>query len=303
MSRGAFVTGLMISGLLHFSLLRASMPTATNPAAQQPPLRAPVRETELAKLPEPPPPPEETALPQEPKQPVDPPAQAPAEPQKVAEVPPPPPPLEPEPAPEPSPSVPEPERVETALDSPPPEPELTKMVEMDAPAPEELAQSRGDVAGRQDVPPRPPAPELRVDWGDEQTAVETLRVGKMKLAVLRSASPRPVISSQANLTENRWRREAYRPEITVRYSNRLRVVDDVPAFQRVRRELDLQHDERLVVLLPTEVERMLQSAELAAAFERGMDMESVSRFGGRFTTQGSALSFEITRVQSRSIQE
>jgi len=74
----------------------------------------------------------------------------------------------------------------------------------------------------------------------------------------------------------------------------------VPAFHRARRQLNVRGDERLVVLVPTRIERLLESRQLTTAFERGLGLERVRRFGGRFIQNESDIGFEITRVQVRS---
>ncbi len=301
MSRRAFLIGLLISALLHFSLLRCSGPTPAANNDAEAPLIAKVMETEL---PEP-----EQPEQQQPKQPKQP--EKPAQPEQ--EAPPPPEPATPEqepPTPEPAP---QPDSPEPPAAPEPPEPTAPEKPAEPEPAPESAdleriaeaepaasMESEGDFRGRVDAPERPPAPELRIDWGSESVAIETLRTGDMKLAILKDAEPRPIITSEARRDDDRWTRTPYRGGVRTRYSNRLRVVDNVPAFQRARRDLDLSADERLVVLVPTSVERMLESEQLATVFQRGLDLQDVRRFGGRFTLERSNLGFEITRLEARS---
>jgi len=84
------------------------------------------------------------------------------------------------------------------------------------------------------------------------------------------------------------------------FSNRLRIVDEVPAFDAVRRAVQIKPNERLAVLVPTEVERKLESAQLHAASKRGLSMKRVRYFAGRFRLRNGDLGFEITGVQRRS---
>jgi len=302
MSRRAFTIGLLISALLHVSLLRCSAPTPAASNSAEEPLIAQVMETELPEpeLPEQRKQPEQQ---EQPKQEQPPPPPEPATPEEVPQ---------PEPAAAPVPSEPPapPEPPEPAKPAKPAKPEKTAEAER-APEPADLErvaeaepvapmESEGDFRGRADARERPPDPELRIDWGSEAVAIETLRVGDMKLAILKDAEPRPIITSEARWEDDLWTRTPYRAGVRTRYSNRLRVVDNVPAFQRVRRELDLSADERLVVLVPTSVERMLESEQLATVFQRGLGLEEVRRFGGRFTLERSSLGFEITRLEARS---
>ena len=80
------------------------------------------------------------------------------------------------------------------------------------------------------------------------------------------------------------------------YSNRLRVVDRVPAFATVLETVRLGAQERLAVLIPMRVERVLESAQMKAAFGRGLVMKQIDNFAGRFTMRDGALAFDITHV-------
>lgn len=289
MSRAAFFTGLILSSTLHFSLLRLSIPaTQPHPTAQPAPVEAEMMEIPPDDPAPAEPDPEQTA-PDEAEAPVaertpDPPLPEASEPDPVQTT---------EAArrePAPVESTPEP--------TPTPQPDLARMAEETS----SEIESRGDLAGRTEASDRAPSPELRIDWGDETTALTVMDAGGMKLAVLSVAGDGPNIVGEARRDERGWRRDRFRGDMRVRYSNRLRVVDEVPAFDAARRQVNLSSDEMLVVLVPTGVERMMESATLSAIFQRGLDMESVRRLGGRFTVEPSGLEFKVTRVQTRSAQ-
>ena len=164
-----------------------------------------------------------------------------------------------------------------------------------AKVPSSPVREPGDLRGVEDAPK---SPALRIDWGLRAQALSVLDAGDMQLAVLNSDASRPVITHQIQRRGDTWRRSPYRPSQSL-YSNRLRVVDDVPAFQAVRQGAGLIPRERLVVLVPTKVERMLESAQLAAAFSRGLPMDQIRDFGGCFTVEGQNLAFKITHVRAR----
>ena len=50
--------------------------------------------------------------------------------------------------------------------------------------------------------------------------------------------------------------------------------------------------------MPGPVERLLESAQLRAAFERGLSIDGIRNVAGRFTLRGSDLAFEVTFVQA-----
>ncbi len=271
MSRGAFILGLLLSVAIHAWLVLLPGGTATRPVA--PHIVVPVVETELARFDQAQPEPEPEPEPPAPEAPQ------PA-PEPVDEVPPP----EPEPEPQPTPQpVPEPATpVEPRL-------KLVKVAEPDA-TPQ---QEPGDFAGR---PEGRHSPELRINWGSGKQALGAIEAGGMILVVLDGAGGGAVIREQVENDEEIWRRTSYPSTATTRYSNRLRIVDHVPAFDDVRRAIKLRGEERLAVLLPLHVERVLESAQMQAAYKRGLIMNEIDNFAGRFTLRDGALAFDITHV-------
>ncbi len=194
---------------------------------------------------------------------------------------------------EPSISLPEPVVQESAPpeSAPPveqPLPNLTKVAE----APPTQASDPGDFAG---APRANGPPELRIDWGSGDHALETLDAGDMILVVLDREGDRVVIGQKVVYDAGVWRRSPYRPGAT-RYSNRLRIVDEVPAFDAANAAVNLRGEERLAVLLPLRVERTLASAQMEAAYNSGLVMKEIDNFAGRFTLRDGALAFDITHI-------
>ncbi len=193
------------------------------------------------------------------------------------------------------PSIPLPEPV--AQESPPPEPappveeplpNMTKVAE----APPSQTPDPGDFAGatRASGPP-----ELRIDWGSGHHALDTLDAGDMILVVLDREGDRVVIGQKVVYDAGVWRRSPYQPGAT-QYSNRLRIVDQVPAFDAANAAVNLRGEERLAVLLPMRVERTLASAQLEAAYNSGLVMKEIDNFAGRFTLRDGGLAFDITHI-------
>ncbi len=264
MSRAFLVVGLVLSVAVHVWVL--SIPRGMTLREIAAPIIVPVVETKLAEL-----------LRPEPKPQVEVEKVAAAEPVPEPE------PKQPEPAPEPE-AKPEPAQVPE-----PPHPELVKVAE----PPEASVEEPGDFAGGD---AERPAPQLRIDWGSDEEARAILDAGGMVLAVLDADGANPVITQQVFREETGWQRRPYQPGQTKLFSNRLRIVDHVPAFDAVCREVGLRSGERLAVVVPMRVERVLESAQMEAAFSRGLTMATIENFAGRFTLEGGRVAFVITHV-------
>ncbi len=158
---------------------------------------------------------------------------------------------------------------------------------------------RGDFAGTSDAQPRP---ALRIDWGSPKEARQVLQDGGMRLVVIDAPSSGVMIVSQLEWVETRWQVRPYVPAVGPAYSNRLRIVDDVPAFAAAVRAARLGSGQRLAVLVPDKIEHMLDAAQLAAAYRHGVGLAEVRNFGGSFEQAGRGLAFRITRIQTRSGQ-
>ncbi len=276
MSRGTFIVGLVLSVAIHAWLVMLPVDSVTQPPAAT--IVVPVVETELARFdqtqPEPdaePPVPEPTPTP-------EPPAPEPPAPEPIDEVPPPKPEPESTPPPEPEPATPDESRLK-----------LVKVAEPD----KTPQQEPGDFGGR---PEGRHSPQLRINWGTGDHARSALEAGDMMLVVLNGAGGDAIIREQVENDAGIWRRAAYPSTASTKYSNRLRIVDHVPAFDDVRRAVNLRGQERLAVLLPLHVERVLESAQMEAAYKRGLIMKQIDNFAGRFTLRGGALAFDITHV-------
>lgn len=203
--------------------------------------------------------------------------------------------------PEPEPSIVEPAPdPEPIAEEPPPAPEPEPPVEAPLPNLEQVAEAepvqepdQGDFAGATRIAG---PPELRINWGTGDQALDTIAAGNMILVVLEREGDRAVIGQQIVYEEGNWRRRVYRPAGSTRYSNRLRIVDQVPAFDAARLAVNLRGEERLAVLLPLRVERKLESAQLEAAYGRGLAMNQIDNFAGRFTLRDGDLAFDITHI-------
>ncbi len=199
------------------------------------------------------------------------------------------------------PSIPDPEpesKPEPVAEEPPVEPDppveqplpnLTKVAE----APPTQTPDPGDFAGATKA--KGP-PELRINWGTGDQALDTLAAGDMILVVLDREADRVVIGQKVVYDAGVWRRSPYQPVGATQYSNRLRIVDEVPAFDAANAAVNLRGEERLAVLLPMRVERTLASAQLEAAYNNGLAMKEIDNFAGRFTLRDGALAFDITYI-------
>ena len=181
---------------------------------------------------------------------------------------------EPEPEPEPEPA---------------PRPPMKKVAETDKSDSDTPGDLAGDPEGRR-------SPSLRINWGTPEQALASLEAGEMIIVILGGGEPGPPITQQVSRDDGAWRRRPYRPAGATMYSNRLRIVDHVPAFEEVRRAIELRADERLAVLVPMRVERVLESAQTEAAIRHNVSIEQVENFAGRFSLNGGTLAFDVTHV-------
>jgi hypothetical protein len=161
--------------------------------------------------------------------------------------------------------------------------------------PKALAESAGDFTGDAEGSREP---QLRIDWGSAQEALSTLDAGQMVVVVLGDAEGGPVVTQELEAADGSWRRRSFQARGTTQYSNRLRIVDQVPAFSPMRSAAGLGAGERLAVLVPAHVERMLGAAQLRAAFDRGLAMRQIEDFAGRFAMRHGRLEFDVTHVGS-----
>ena len=193
----------------------------------------------------------------------------------------------PDPIPEPIAQEPTPPEPEPPVEEP--LPDLTKVAEA---TPTQIP-GPGDFAGatKQKGPP-----ELRIDWGTGDQALDTLDAGDMILVVLDREGDNVVIDQKVVYDAGVWRRRPYQPVGATRYSNRLRIVDGVPAFGGANAAVNLRGEERLAVLLPMRVERTLASAQMEAAYKSGLVMNEIDNFAGRFTLREGTLAFDITHI-------
>lgn len=144
-------------------------------------------------------------------------------------------------------------------------------------------------------------PSLHIDWGDRDHSLEVIRAGQMQLVVIDTDRPgQTAVQYRVHRDGSGWRVSPWWRESNMTYSSTVRVVHNVRAFAHVVRELDLPAHQKLAVLLPQHVDRMMRSAQLAAALSQDLDLTRVRRCAGRFNVQRDALAFDITAIQLRS---
>jgi len=181
-------------------------------------------------------------------------------------------------------------------DSPTPAPAAPPM-----PLTETTRALRTDVADRGDFAGDPDGrrdPVLRIDWGRPADARAVREAAEMQLVVLDTSGPAPIITGAVQPEEDSWRRRAYLPAAgTLRFSNHLRVVNDVPAFAEIRRTVRVGANERLAVLIPVDVERRIQGAQIEAASRHGLALGDVRSMAGHFVVTDGGLRFEIIHLE------
>lgn len=251
----------------------------------------PAAEPEPEKQPEPEPEPEPDPEPQpepkrEPEPEPEPKPEAEPEPQPRPE-----PKAEPQPKVEPQPDTkPAPQPAPRPADEPRPQPPIEQFAEAS-----KTDLGHGDFAGAADGKR---LPALLIDWGTAQHALDVLRAGQMKLVVLDTAGGARV-SEQVAMIGNQYRLLPFEDDDKT-YSNRLRVLRNVPAFADMVSSLGLRAGRDLAVALPVELERLLDRTKKIAANDADVPYLEVDHFRGRFRMRGGQLGFEVTHVQRRS---
>lgn len=145
----------------------------------------------------------------------------------------------------------------------------------------------------------PGGPRLRIDWGDRAHAEAILRTTGMALVVLRGRGGAMEVADVVEQVAGRWTRLTFDSSRLGAFSNRIRIVDDVPAFTRARRDAGVRIGERLAVLVPAGVEQMFDDAIEREAARRGLGVGSVGAVGGAFAVRGGRLYFEIRAMRER----
>ena len=207
--------------------------------------------------------------------------------------------VEPEPEPEPVIEEPEPEpepEVEEVKPEEIPEPLPPQIEEMfEKQAVETEVEEQGDFAQSQEGIKRP---VLRINWGDQGEALKTLKSGGMRLVVY-EGEDKP-IDKEYVFRSGAWRLQRLNVNRMERFSNRLRIVKDVPAFMVIVNQRGWVEENELAVMLPREIERMLEEAQLSAASGQGLSLSEIHSFAGEFNLESKNLSFEVTAIRVRT---
>ena len=171
------------------------------------------------------------------------------------------------------------------------------------PAPEQSPS--GDFAGGSELLQQPVVPGLRIHWGDLANALSIMNKSGMKLVILEGSRSEqadrisPPIQRELICRDGQWHIKPLQLSMRVRYSNRLRIVHDVPAFRNAANLSSIRPDDRLAIMLPRDVEQMLEAAQLSAAYTSGLKLADIRNFAGQFHLQGKRLGFDVTQIQKK----
>lgn len=156
------------------------------------------------------------------------------------------------------------------------------------------SDKEGDFGGSTDGIERP---ILRINWGSTAQAMSTLRTSGMRLVILGTggAIGKELVPGSANL----WQVKPLAVEADQRYSDSLRVVDKVPAFASAKTFIRPGSDQSLAVLIPVDVEKMIETAKITYAYQQGLKMRDIATFGGYFSSNKSKVDFIIEKIQLR----
>lgn len=158
------------------------------------------------------------------------------------------------------------------------------------------ALQAADRGVRPDPTRRAPAdPVARIAWGDPTEALRALDHGRMLLVRVNDGLE---IVGGLERVAGGWRRAEAMPSLGA-YSNRVRVVDHVAAFDEPARLCG--PGEHLAVVVPIGLERRFESAMRDAATRAGLLWSNVSACYGRLAPTPSGIEFVIDRVEPRAV--
>ena len=174
--------------------------------------------------------------------------------------------------------------------------EPTPLIELVESNKESLSKSveEGSFAGSANGIERP---ILRVNWGSSTQAVATLRASGMKLVIL---GPGGIIGNElVPVSSDLWEVKPLAIEAGQRYSDSLRVVDNVPAFSSARIYIKPGSGQSLAVLMPVGMEKIIETARITHAYQQGLGMQDIATFGGCFFVNNGKVDFMIKKLQLR----
>lgn len=152
----------------------------------------------------------------------------------------------------------------------------------------------GDFAGQTDGIVEP---VVRINWGSLNNAVSILNTSGMKLVIYESGGS---VKRQVVIDGTTVSVKPLHIEPTIRYCDSLRIVDNVPAFAAIKTSLKIPSGNRLAVLVPVDVERIIESAKIAEVSRRSLSLRDVKVLGGKFNVAGGKVIFIIEKVLLRS---
>jgi hypothetical protein len=152
----------------------------------------------------------------------------------------------------------------------------------------------GDFAGHTDGVSDP---VVRINWGDLKSAVSILDSSGMKLVIYESGGS---VKKQVVIDGSTASIKPLHIDQTISYSDSLRIVDNVPAFAAIINSLKIPSADHLAVLVPVNVERIIESAKITEVSRRSLSLRDVKILGGRFNVADGKVIFIIEKVLLRS---
>ena len=156
------------------------------------------------------------------------------------------------------------------------------------------SDEQGDFAGSAEGIERP---ILRINWGSTAQAIATLRACDMRLVILEpdGSISRELMPVSASL----WQVRPLAVQAGLRYSDAIRLVNNVPAFTSARVYTKTGSGQSLAVLMPVDLEKMIETKKITYIYQRGLEMRDVSTFGGYFSIHNGNVDFVIDKIQLR----
>lgn len=174
--------------------------------------------------------------------------------------------------------------------------ELVQSIELEESNKELYSSSttEGDFAGSTNGAEQP---LLRINWDSSSQAIAVLRASGMRLVTLGSGGT--IGNELLPDSMDSWQLKPLAINADQRYSDSLRVVDKVPAFASAKTVVRFGSDQSLAVLIPVDVEKMIETAKITYVYQQGLGMKDIATFGGYFSLNNNEVDFVIEKIQLR----
>ncbi|MBI9018441.1 MAG: hypothetical protein JEZ07_14405 [Phycisphaerae bacterium] len=155
------------------------------------------------------------------------------------------------------------------------------------------AEHKGDFAGDKYGSKQP---MIRIDWGTQSHALNIIKTGNMKLVILNNQNI--IIAEVIYDINNKWTQQSMVYNPGIKYSDKLRIVEAVPAFANAKKYLKTDSRNKLAILIPVAIEIQIEYAKKTTIIQNSA--KKIDAFGGNFYLENNKVKFNITQIWERT---